>query len=56
MFGLDALGDELEQPFAKSQNGVPLDAMVRGIEIAALEALGETDLPQPLQPKGHLLH
>lgn len=54
-FGLDALGDELEEPFGLLPNDLPLDAMVRVIEIDLLEAIGETDLPPPLQPKGHQL-
>ena len=49
-FGLDALGDELEEPFALRQNTVPMDALVRTIEIEILEGLRETDLPAPLQP------
>jgi putative membrane protein len=55
-FGLDALGDELEQPFALSANGLPLDAMTRAVEIAVLEALGDTDLPPALLPRDFLLH
>ncbi len=54
-FGLDALGEELEAPFARSPNALPLDAMARGIEIAALQALGEADLPPPLAPVDHVL-
>jgi putative membrane protein len=54
-FGLDALGDELEEPFGTRQNALPLDALVRGIEIAALEGLGETALPEPLSPRGGIL-
>jgi Bestrophin, RFP-TM, chloride channel len=46
-FGLDALGEELEEPFGLSQNALSLDALVRAIEIASLEALGETELPPP---------
>lgn len=49
-FGLDALGEELEEPFGQSQNALPLDAMVRAIEIAAGEALGEARLPDALNP------
>ncbi len=49
-FGLDALGDELEEPFGLSPNGLPLDALVRAIEIAALEGSGAADIPQPLAP------
>ncbi len=49
-FGLDALGDELEEPFALQPNTLPLNAMVRLIEIEVLESLGETDLPPALKP------
>lgn len=49
-FGLDALGDELEEPFALQPNTLPLNAMVRLIEIEVLEGLGETDLPPTLRP------
>lgn len=54
-FGLDALGDELEEPFGLSDNDLPLNAMVRSIEIDLLDALGEP-LPAPLQPQGYLLN
>ena len=54
-FGLDALGQELEEPFGRTPNAVPLDALVRNIEIAALEALGEAELPQPLLPQNYVL-
>ena len=54
-FGLDALGDELEEPFGRSANALPLDAMVRAIEIAVGEAMGETALPEPVRPRDYLL-
>ena len=54
-FGLDALGEELEEPFGRTQNALPLDALVRAIEIAAGEALGEADLPAALLPRGYVL-
>jgi putative membrane protein len=54
-FGLDALGQELEEPFGLSPNAVPLDALVRSIEIAVLDALGDTELPAPLLPQGYVL-
>jgi putative membrane protein len=54
-FGLDALGDELEEPFGLSENDLPLDAIVRTVEIDLLEALGEKDLPPPLVPVNYLL-
>ncbi len=55
LFGLDALGDELEEPFGLAANDLPLDALARGIEIDLLEALGETDLPPPLLPRDYRL-
>ncbi len=49
-FGLDALGEELEDPFGTDANDLPLDAMVRLMEREILAALGETELPPMLQP------
>jgi putative membrane protein len=54
-FGLDALGDELEEPFRASDNGLPLDALCRTIEIDLRTALGERDLPPPLLPENYRL-
>jgi putative membrane protein len=49
-FGLDALGDQIENPFDRLPNDLPLDAMCRTIEIGLGELLGQRDLPAPLQP------
>lgn len=49
-FGLDALGDEIEEPFGLANNHLPLDALCREVEVNVLEALGATELPPPLQP------
>jgi putative membrane protein len=54
-FGLDALGDELEMPFALRPNTLPLNALARIIEIELLEGLGESNLPKPLEPIEFLL-
>jgi putative membrane protein len=54
-FGLDALGDELEQPFGHDVNDLPLDAIVRGLERDIRAALGERDLPPALEPVGFVL-
>jgi putative membrane protein len=54
-FGLDQLGEELEEPFGLEPNDLPLDAMVRTIEIDVLDALGRQPLPEPLQPQGYVL-
>jgi ion channel-forming bestrophin family protein len=49
-FGLDALGDEIEDPFGLADNHLPLDAFCREIEASLLQALGTRDLPPPLLP------
>ncbi|MET1114127.1 MAG: bestrophin family protein [Comamonas sp.] len=54
-FGLDALGDELEEPFGLESNDLPLDTLCRGIEISLLEALGDADVPVALQPVNYQL-
>lgn len=48
-FGLDALGDELEDPFGDDPNDLPLDAMSRMLERELRHAQGQTDLP-PVWP------
>jgi putative membrane protein len=54
-FGLDALGDELEDPFGDHANTLPLDAMTRITEINLLEVLHTPTLPPFLEPIDHLL-
>lgn len=54
-FGLDALGDELEAPFGRGMNGLPLDAMARTAEIGIREMLGEEKLPAGPDPDGGVL-
>lgn len=54
-FGLDALGDELEEPFGTLPNDLPIGSLADTIEINIREALGETGLPELPQPKNYLL-
>ena len=54
-FGLDALGDELGDPFGTDSNDLPLDALVRSIEREMLFAMGRADLPPPLLPEEYVL-
>jgi putative membrane protein len=54
-YGLDALGDEIEEPFGLSPNDLPLDAICRAIEIDMRDALGDPDLPPPLVPDNYWL-
>ncbi|MDQ0510576.1 bestrophin family protein [Ancylobacter amanitiformis] len=49
-FGLDALGDEMEEPFSLHSSAVPIGAIAGMIEINLREALGETDLPDLPRP------
>ncbi|PND33130.1 bestrophin [Achromobacter pulmonis] len=55
-FGLDALGDELEDPFGKDENDLPLSALARTIEIDLLEGLGVRPLPEAPRPVDFVLH
>lgn len=54
-FGLDALGEQIEEPFDRLPNNLPLDALCRSIEISAGELLGDKDLPPPLAPDDGVL-
>lgn len=54
-FGLDALGQELQEPFAMTENAVPLDSLVRIIEIGTLEVVGGRPVPEPLAPHDYVL-
>ncbi|MGU3538389.1 bestrophin family protein [Methylobacterium sp. A54F] len=54
-FGLDALGDELEEPFGLDANDLPLDALRRAVDRIVLDALGEP-LPDPEPVDGFVLH
>lgn len=55
LFGLDAIGDEVEQPFEWDDNDLPLDGISRTIEINLLEMIGEEDKPEPLKPTNGVL-
>jgi putative membrane protein len=48
--GLDAVGDELEEPFGKDVNDLPLSTLSRMIEVNLRQALGEQELPPLLSP------
>lgn len=54
-FGLDAIGEQIEEPFGELPNDLPLEAFCRTLEIDLREALGETALPPPLLPRDDLL-
>ncbi|CAB5524599.1 Predicted membrane protein [Pseudomonas putida] len=54
-FGLDAIGNELEDPFGRDENDLPTDALVRTVERDVLSALGHEPLPPALMPVDHVL-
>ncbi|MDI2143368.1 MULTISPECIES: bestrophin family protein [unclassified Pseudomonas] len=54
-FGLDAIADELEDPFGRDENDLPTDALVRGIERDILAELGTEPLPPALKPVDYVL-
>ena len=54
-YGLDVLGDELEEPFGVESNDLALDSICRGIEISLSHALGDPQVPEPLKPVDYLL-
>ncbi len=52
-FGLDAVGEEIENPFGEDPNDLPLAAITRMIEINVRQRLGEKELPELLKPDEH---
>ncbi|MDY7538813.1 bestrophin family protein [Undibacterium sp. RTI2.1] len=47
-FGLDVLGDEIEEPFGLQSNDLPLDSICRAIEIDLRASLQDEYLPKPM--------
>lgn len=54
-FGLDAIGEEIEDPFGILPNNLPLTTISRNIEINLLELLAEPDRPAPVKPVNGVL-
>ncbi|MES2071861.1 MAG: bestrophin family protein [Pseudomonadota bacterium] len=54
-FGLDALGDEIEEPFGSEANDLALDAICRSLEINLRESLADQHVPAPLAPVNYCL-
>lgn len=54
-FGLDTLGSELEEPFGTMKNNLPMDAMLRTIEIDLMQTLDAANTPEALKPVNHVL-
>jgi putative membrane protein len=54
-FGLDALGDEIEEPFGNLPNDLALDAICRAVEINLRDALNEDHGLTQLKPVNYCL-
>lgn len=54
-FGLDTLGEELEEPFGLMPNNLPISTYATVIENHLRSAMGETDLPPMPLPQDYVL-
>jgi len=54
-YGLDAIGDEIENPFGTDPNDLPLSALSTMVEVNLRQRLGETELPSLRKPKAGVL-
>ena len=54
-FGLDVVGDEIEMPFGKDPNDLPLRGISRLIEVNLKQRIGESPLPALLRPVDEIL-
>ena len=53
---MEGIGDSSEDPFERSMNDVPMNALCRTIEIDLRQMLGETELPAPEAPIDGILY
>lgn len=53
---MEGVGDASEDPFERSMNDVPMNALCRTIERDLKQLLGETDLPEPEPAAGMVLY
>jgi len=49
-FGLDEIGDEIEEPFGTQPQDLPLTTISRTIEVNLLQAIERKEVPELLQP------
>lgn len=54
-FGLDAVGDEIEDPFGKDPNDLPLTSISTMIERNIRQRIGDTDTPEQPRPVANIL-
>ena len=53
--GLEALSDELVEPFGSAAHDLPLMSIARGIEISVRQLRGDVEIPEPMQPERYRL-
>ena len=53
---MEGVGDASEDPFERSLNDVPMNALCRTIERDLRQLLGESEVPEPEQPAGLVLY
>ena len=51
---MEMIGEYSENPFEGLYNDVPISNIARSIEIDIRQMIEETDLPEPITPKGPL--
>lgn len=54
-FSMEQIGEFSENPFDNGINDIPLATICRNIEIDVLELMGETDLPEKMEPTNNVL-
>ncbi len=54
-FGLDAVGDEIEDPFGMDLNDLPLTTLSTMIEVNIRQRINDEDLPELLEPVNNVL-
>ena len=54
-FALEALSDEIEEPFGLATNDLALDSMVAGIDASLREMLEEVPAPAPVPDRNFVL-
>ena len=52
---MEKIGVSTENPFQGGANDVPISSIARAIEIDLLQIIGETDVPEPIQPVHNIL-
>jgi putative membrane protein len=53
---MEGIGDSSEDPFERSMNDVPMNAICRTIERDLRQLLGETEIPEAERPAGYVLY